>query len=217
MKFVKKFAAFALVTIMLLACAVLLNSCDNGAVPPVTDPPATDPVSEVTEPTVADTTVPITDPVTAPVTEPVTEPITEPVTEPVTTEAPATEPVITYVNPMTGLPTEEDLSDVTDELVDRFGEPPAATQNLLRVALIHSTAVKCRITSIRQMGTEIHIYPQRLDIDIWSELADLFPGRLRILMSGEPHLCLRPQKGDVPLTLIHKIFEKYIEINHQKG
>ena len=113
--------------------------------------------------------------------------------------------------------TEEDLSDVTDELVDRFGEPPTATQNLLRVALIHSTAVKCRITSIRQTGSEIHIYPQKLDFDIWSELADLFPGRLRILMSGDLHICLRLQKGDAPLTLIHKIFEKYIEIGHQKG
>ena len=113
--------------------------------------------------------------------------------------------------------TEEDLSDVTDELLDRFGEPPTATENLLRVALIHSTAVKCHITSIRQSGNEVHIHPQKLDIDIWSELADLFPGRLRILMSGEPHLCLRLQKGDQPLTLIHKIFEKYMEIGHQKG
>ena len=113
--------------------------------------------------------------------------------------------------------TEEDLQDITDELVDRFGEPPRATQNLLRIALIHSTAVKCRVTSIRQTGSEIHIYPQKIDLDIWSELAELFPARLRILMSGEVHLCLRLQKGDQPLILIHKIFEKYMEIGHQKG
>ena len=113
--------------------------------------------------------------------------------------------------------TREDLSDVTDELLDRFGELPVATQNLLQIALIHTTAVQCRITSVRQDNNEIHIYPQKLDFDTWSQVSDLFPGRLRILMSGDVHLCLRLQKGDAPLTLIHKIFEKYLEIGHEKG
>lgn len=109
----------------------------------------------------------------------------------------------------------EDLSDVTDELVDRFGEPPKPTQNLLRIALIHSLAVKCRIHSIRQDGGEIHIYAQDLNLDIWMQLSDIF-GKLRVLMSGEPHICLRLQKGDDALELIHKLFEKYIEIGHEK-
>ena len=113
--------------------------------------------------------------------------------------------------------TEEDLSDVTDELLDRFGEPPRATQNLLRIALIHNTAIRCRITSIRQSGSEVHLYPQKLDIDVWSELSSLFPGRLRLLMSGDTHVCLRLQKGDDATLLIHKLFEKYLEIVNQKG
>ena len=112
--------------------------------------------------------------------------------------------------------TEEDLADVTDELVDRFGEPPAATRNLLRIALIHSLAVKCRMTAIRQDGAEIHIHPQNFDIDIWSELSACF-GRLRVVMSGVPHVCLRLQKGDNALELIHKLFEKYIEICNEKA
>ncbi len=112
--------------------------------------------------------------------------------------------------------SEEDLQDVTDELVDRFGEPPAPTRNLLRIALIHSLAVKCRITSIRQDGGEIHIYPKSFDVDIWSELSALF-GRLRVLMSGEVHVCLRLQKGDNALELIYKLFEKYMEIRNEKA
>ena len=94
---------------------------------------------------------------------------------------------------------EEDLMDITDELVDRFGEPPIETRNLLRIALIHSTAVTCGITSIRQNGNEIHIYPQDLDIDRWSEVANTLKGQLRILMSGECHLCLRLQKRELAL------------------
>ncbi len=112
--------------------------------------------------------------------------------------------------------TEEDLQDVTDELVDRFGEPPVAARNLLRIALIHSMAVKCRVTAIRQNGNEVHIYPQSFDVDIWSELAAEFTGRLRVLISGEPHICMRLQKGDTALELIHKLFEKYMEIGNEK-
>ncbi|MBQ7335243.1 MAG: transcription-repair coupling factor [Clostridia bacterium] len=113
--------------------------------------------------------------------------------------------------------TEEDLQDVTDELVDRFGEPPLPAQNLLRVALIHNAAVKCRMISLRQDSTGIHITPQKMDFDIWSQLAALYPGRLRMVMSGEPHICLRLQKEDDALPFIYKLFEKYTEIRHQMG
>ncbi len=113
--------------------------------------------------------------------------------------------------------TQEDLEDVTDELVDRFGEPPRPTQNLLRIALIHNAAIKCRVTSIRQEGNDVHIYPQKLDLDVWSELAARFPGRLRMLMSGEGHICLRLQKNDDALEFIHKLFENYLELSAQKA
>jgi len=112
--------------------------------------------------------------------------------------------------------SKEDLADVTDELVDRFGEPPLPAQNLLQIALIHSLAVRCGMTALRQDGAEVHIYPQSLDLDVWMQLSDLF-GRLRVLMSGDPHVCLRLQKGDNALELIHKMFEKYIEIRNQKA
>ena len=94
---------------------------------------------------------------------------------------------------------EEDLMDVTDELVDRFGNPPTETRNLLRISLIHSTAIACGITSIRQYGNEVHIYPQNVDIDRWSEVADALKGQLRIMMAGECHLCLRLQKRELAL------------------
>jgi len=61
-----------------------------------------------------DTTIPQeeSNPVSSDTAEPITEPsVTEPpATEPPVTEPPVTEPVISFVNPMTGLPTETDLS-----------------------------------------------------------------------------------------------------------
>lgn len=106
--------------------------------------------------------------------------------------------------------TEEDLADVTDELVDRYGEPPSETVNLLRIALIHSTAGACGITSLRQDAVGIHIYPEKLDIDRWSEVSGAMP-QLRMLLSGDPHLCLRLQKGDNGLEKLQACLSLYRE------
>ena len=111
--------------------------------------------------------------------------------------------------------SENDITDVTDELVDRYGEPPRQVQNLLRIALVHSLAVKCRMTSVREDAAGIHITPERMDFDTWADVSSHFPGKLRMIMSGEAHLCLRTDKKEDTLGLIHKIFEKYIEIRHQ--
>ena len=98
---------------------------------------------------------------------------------------------------------------MTDELIDRYGEPPTPTRNLLRIALIHNLAVRAGMTAIRQFGNEIHIYPQKTDIDRWSEVAADLGGKLRMLMSGEPHLCLRIQKKDVALAELRNCLDRY--------
>ncbi len=113
--------------------------------------------------------------------------------------------------------TMQDLYDVTDELLDRYGELPRATENLLKIALIHTLGVRGGITAVRQTGNEIHIHPQKLDLDAWSEMTALFPGKLRMQGSGDMHLCLRVSKGDDVLDMIYKLFEKYTEFVQEKG
>ena len=46
---------------------------------------------------------------------------------------------------------------MTDELIDRFGEPPVSVRNLIAAAVIKAQAHKCYVTEIRQTGTEIRI------------------------------------------------------------
>ena len=112
---------------------------------------------------------------------------------------------------------EEDLMDVTDELVDRFGNPPIETRNLLRISLIHSSAIACGITSIRQNGNEIHIYPQEMDIDRWSDVADILKGQLRIIMSGDCHICLRLQKREAALERTQACLSLYLQTNESSA
>jgi transcription-repair coupling factor (superfamily II helicase) len=51
----------------------------------------------------------------------------------------------------------EDASDVMDELIDRFGEPPRPVLALLDVALLRAAAVKTGVADITQRGEWLHL------------------------------------------------------------
>lgn len=53
------------------------------------------------------------------------------------------------------LENEEDASDIMDEFIDRFGNPPISVQNLIRIAVLRSKARKMGVTEISQDGYKI--------------------------------------------------------------
>jgi transcription-repair coupling factor (superfamily II helicase) len=51
-----------------------------------------------------------------------------------------------------------DESDITDELIDRFGDIPQETMNLIRIARIRAMAAKLGVREIEQQGFKIMFY-----------------------------------------------------------
>ena len=113
--------------------------------------------------------------------------------------------------------TEQDRDDILDEMLDRFGDIPKASENLLNIALIRAFGKRCGIKQIRQENDIIQFYPEKIDFDVWTELSVQLPGRLRMAMAGEPHLNLKLKSGEDALSFIHKMFEKYMEIAQQNN
>jgi transcription-repair coupling factor (superfamily II helicase) len=105
-----------------------------------------------------------------------------------------------------------DLDDMTDELLDRYGDLPAAAANLLEISLIRSLAQNVGITQLRQNGAELFIAAPALDVDVWMELADEFKGRLRMMMSENPTIRFRMEKGKRGLEELKGLFLRYGEI-----
>ncbi len=99
-----------------------------------------------------------------------------------------------------------DLDDMTDELLDRFGDLPRPAANLLTIALIRSLAERCGITSVRGDGTDVAISSPELDIDTWMELSALYPGKLRMMMSASPYIRYRGGKGQALLAELQQLF-----------
>ena len=110
-----------------------------------------------------------------------------------------------------------DLEDMTDELLDRYGELPRAASNLLRIALIRSLAQECGITQIRQDGGDVHICSPELNVDVWMELSARFPGKLRMMLSANPYIRYRIEKSNAALENLIELFLACKELSLKKG
>ncbi len=111
--------------------------------------------------------------------------------------------------------TEYDRDDIADELLDRYGDLPVQAENLLYVALIRAEGAACDIRQIRQDGSTVAIYPNKFRYEVWADLSRMLGGRLKMVLSGEPHMVLRLKEKENALRLIHKMFVKYTELSKQ--
>ncbi len=109
------------------------------------------------------------------------------------------------------LGTREDKDDIIDELIDRYGDIPRATLDLLTIALVRSAAMRCGILNVVEEISEIRILPSAFDFEVWAELADMkeYKGRIRVVMSEPPSVVLKKQRGDNIPEMLLEMFEKY--------
>ena len=107
--------------------------------------------------------------------------------------------------------TEEQKSDMLDELIDRFGEPPAETVALLDIALLRSRASEQGISEIKQQDGRLLLTFAETDFVRLSALCgdDAFRGRLLLNAGSTPYLSLRLNKGEAPLEMAETLVDKY--------
>ncbi len=56
---------------------------------------------------------------------------------------------------ISGIETEEERSEMTDELIDRFGDPPRSVENLLMVSRLRYEAHRAYLSEIRERGDTV--------------------------------------------------------------
>ena len=99
----------------------------------------------------------------------------------------------------------DDAFDVTDELIDRFGDPPKAVQGLIDVALVRGRAAALGIREIAQRDQGMFLYPERVDMTLASGLASTLKGRVMVGASGQkPYYLVRPKAGQNPIAAIEE-------------
>ncbi|MGN1095709.1 MAG: transcription-repair coupling factor [Eubacteriales bacterium] len=112
--------------------------------------------------------------------------------------------------------TEADADDIADELLDRFGDLCPSVETLLDAALCRALGRECGFAQIDERNGSVVIYPLRLDLSAWSQMADIFPGRILINPSEKPYVsCRKPPKEPI-FSYIRTLLKKYIQIISKK-
>ena len=100
-----------------------------------------------------------------------------------------------------------DAEDILDEFIDRFGEPPHETADLIRISLLRSLASQCRISKV-EFTNQIIFHLERMDLGIWSELFGQFP-TLAFSAAATPSVTCRLTRADKPLEVAISILDEY--------
>ena len=105
---------------------------------------------------------------------------------------------------------QEEADDITDELIDRYGDPPRGVTNLIAIALLRAKAARLGISEIAQKETLRFSLPKP-DFQKVAAVCGLEKYRRRLLFSAgdKPHLALRLKKGDDVIKLAGTGLEDY--------
>ena len=101
--------------------------------------------------------------------------------------------------------TDEDARDVLDELLDRYGEPPAAVLGLVEVATLRNTASALGVTDIKQNEHEMRFYLKAIDLERISAATGKLRGRLAVSAGEKPYLTLNLRAGEQPIVMMKQV------------
>ena len=89
--------------------------------------------------------------------------------------------------------TEAEADDLTDELIDRFGDPPSSVNALIHVALLRGEAGKAGITDITQKNGLLRFTLEDFDMEKVSLIyaRPEFKGRLKVEAGSKPCVSLK--------------------------
>ena len=90
---------------------------------------------------------------------------------------------------------DDDVSDVIDELCDRFGEPPRAVMGLIDIALLRNKAIASDIYEIVRENDDLLLRMTSLNQDTFLKLGSVFGTRMRLTSGDVPTIAIRVKKG----------------------
>ncbi len=109
--------------------------------------------------------------------------------------------------------TEEDALDMTDELIDRFGEPPESVVGLIEVARLRNIASECGISEITQAGEELTFFLSRVEPNRLAAAGAVLGKKMRVETIGKPRFTVLPDKDSNTLEAIKQTVNAMYKLN----
>ncbi len=111
--------------------------------------------------------------------------------------------------------TPEDLDDLADELMDRFGEIPRQADTLMYVSLTRALCSTARIPKLEQKGQVITIIPEKFDPMRFAQASAKVGMTLNYQMAGRGSVSWK-MKGAKPLYDICNLLKEYLDCEPSK-
>lgn len=116
--------------------------------------------------------------------------------------------------------SKDDIYDITEEIIDRFGNPPKQVDNLLKISYIKTLCHKLHVKSITQSGSTVNIElytVNDLNQDIIGFLIENYNTKIKFDVSKEPVIKYKLDSTEQMLILAE--LEKFFEIlnNYKAG
>ena len=104
---------------------------------------------------------------------------------------------------------EDDSSDVIDELIDRFGEPPSSVKGLIDIALLRNRAAKLNITEISDKTGEMRIFFSYFELDDIMKLIKLYNGKAKLQNNAKPYIIINKPKTQKTIDAFSEFINQY--------
>ena len=101
--------------------------------------------------------------------------------------------------------TDDDVSDVIDELCDRFGDPPNAVMGLIDVAILRSKAANAKIAEITGTANSAVLHINSIESEVMSRLSEHFGNRFMLNVSGKPVYTIRLNKNQTMSQFVSEL------------
>ncbi len=109
----------------------------------------------------------------------------------------------------------DDLDDLADELMDRFGEIPRQADTLMYVSLARALCEKARIPKIEHKGQYMTIIPESFDPMRWAKAAADANVNLTFRMAGIQAVNYKI-KGSRPLYDVCEVLKAYLAVSKEQ-
>ncbi len=101
--------------------------------------------------------------------------------------------------------TADDASDITDELIDRYGEPPESVLGLIDVARLRNTAAASSVSEISQVGDDLIFYMSKFDMAKLSAVTKAVGRKMRLETVGKPRMLVKVDKNESALDVMKTV------------
>ena len=105
--------------------------------------------------------------------------------------------------------SEEDMSDIIDEIVDRYGNPPKCVSDLIKISLIRALGSDADVKKVEYRNGAVILFSDKIDLQKWSKVVQVFKGRMLISGGAKPYISCRTLKNERIFDLALRMLNEY--------